>query len=56
MIDMVHMKEAIRDAIVKGGVLDILADDACSLLVTAAEKVSAGVMVIVRVLVRVLEL
>ena len=56
LIDVVHMKEAIRGAIVKGGVLDIFADDARSLLVTAAKKVGAGVMVIVRVLVCVLKL
>ena len=50
------MKEAIRGAVVKGGVLDFLADDARSLLITAAEQVGAGVMVIVCVLVCVLEL
>ncbi|RZN34478.1 hypothetical protein CWO90_06620 [Bradyrhizobium sp. Leo121] len=56
LIDVVHMEEAIRGAIVKGGVLDILADDTHSLLVAAAKEVSAGVMVIVSVLARVFEL
>jgi len=50
------MEEAIGGAIVKGGVLDILADDTRSLLVAATEEVGAGVMVIVSVLVCVLEL
>jgi hypothetical protein len=50
------MEEAIGGAIVKGGVLDILADDPGSLLVAAAEEVGAGVMVIVSVLVCVSEL
>jgi hypothetical protein len=50
------MEEAIRGAIVKGGVLYILADDTRSLLVSTAEETGAGVMVIVSVLVCVLEL
>jgi hypothetical protein len=52
------MEEAIGGAIVKGGVLDILADDARSLFVATPEEVGAGVMVmvIVNVLVCVLEL
>ena len=45
LIDLVHVEEAIGGAIVKGGVLDILADDTCSLLVAAAEEIGAGVMV-----------
>jgi hypothetical protein len=49
------MEEAIGGATVKGGVLNILADDTHSLLVAAAEEVGAGVMVIVSVLVCVLE-
>ncbi len=56
LIDVVHMEEAIGGATVKGGVLDILADDTRSVLVAAAEEVGAGVMVIVSVLVCVLEL
>jgi len=50
------MEEAIGGATVKGGVLNILADDTRSFLVAAAEEVGAGVMVIVSVLVCVLEL
>ena len=55
LIDLVHMEEGIGGAIVKGGVLNILADETRSFLVAAAEKIGAGVMVIVSVLVCVLE-
>jgi len=45
LIDLVHMEEGIGGAIVEGGILDVLADDARALLVAAAEKIGAGVMV-----------
>ena len=45
LIDLVHMEEGIGSAIVEGGILDVLADDARALLVAAAEKIGAGVMV-----------
>ncbi len=45
LIDLVHMEEGIGGAIVEGGILDVPADDARALLVAAAEKIGAGVMV-----------
>src|SRR5260370_2178880 len=52
LINLVHMVEGIGGAIVEGGILDVLADDARALLVAAAEEIGAGVMV--RVVVSVL--
>ena len=37
LIDLVHMEEFIGSAIVEGGILDVLADDARAILVAAAE-------------------
>ncbi|HEY3149952.1 MAG TPA: hypothetical protein VGJ75_26555, partial [Dongiaceae bacterium] len=45
LIDLVHMEEGIAGTIVEGGILDVLADDARTLLVAAAEEIGAGVMV-----------
>ena len=45
LIDLVHMEEGIGGAIVEGGILDVLADDARALLVAAAEEIGAGMMV-----------
>src|SRR5439155_19638465 len=45
LIDLVHMEEGIGGAIVESGILDVFADDARALLVAAAEKIRAGVMV-----------
>jgi hypothetical protein len=45
LIDLVHMEEGIGGAIVEGGILDVLADDARAFLVAAAEKIGAGAMV-----------
>jgi hypothetical protein len=39
------MEEGIAGTIVEGGILDVLADDARTLLVAAAEEIGAGVMV-----------
>src|SRR5262249_17777182 len=49
LMDLVHMEEAIGGATVEGSILDVLADDARALLVAAAEKIGAGVMVRVAV-------
>ena len=38
------MEEGIGSAIVEGGILDVLADDARALLVAAAEEIGAVVM------------
>jgi hypothetical protein len=43
------MEEGIGGAIVEGGILDVVADDARALLVAAAEEIGAGVMVRVMV-------
>src|ERR1700739_265361 len=53
LIDLVHMEEGIAGAIVEGGILDVLADDAYALLVAAAEEIGAGVMMLAGVLVSV---
>jgi hypothetical protein len=45
LIDLVHMEEGIAGTIVEGGILDVLADDARTLLVAAAEEIGAGLMV-----------
>jgi hypothetical protein len=47
------MEEGIAGAIVEGGILDVLADDAYALLVAAAEEIGAGVMMLAGVLVSV---
>jgi hypothetical protein len=47
------MEEGIAGPIVEGGILDVLADDACALLVAAAEEIGAGVMMLVSMLVSV---
>jgi hypothetical protein len=39
------MEEGIAGAIVEGGILDVLADDARTLLVAAAEEIGADVMI-----------
>ena len=51
LIDLVHMEKGIGGAIVEGGVLDVLTDDARAFLVAAAEEIGAGVMVEVGVFV-----
>jgi hypothetical protein len=45
LIDLVHMEESIAGAIVEGGILHVLADDARALLVAAAEEIGADVMI-----------
>src|SRR5262244_2836187 len=49
LIDLVHMEKGIGRAMVEGGVLDVLADDARALLVAAAKGIGAGVMVVMMV-------
>ena len=56
LIDLVHVEEAIGGAIIEGSVLDVLADNANALLVAAAEEISAGVMVMMPLLVSVIVL
>ena len=56
LIDLVHVEDAIGGAIIEGSVLDVLADNANALLVAAAEEISAGVMVMMPLLVSVIVL
>jgi hypothetical protein len=41
------MEQAIRGAFVEGGILDVLADDPCTLLVAAAKEIAAVMMVMI---------
>src|SRR5262249_52133430 len=47
LIEFVHMEQAIRGALIEGGILDVLADDPCTLLVAAAKEIEAIVVVMV---------
>jgi hypothetical protein len=48
------MEEAIGCAFIKDSVLDVLAQDTRALLIAASKEIGAGMIVIVRALVRVL--
>src|SRR6516165_9911645 len=54
LIDLVHMEETIGCAFIKDSVLDVLAQDTRALLIAASKEIGAGMIVIVRALVRVL--
>jgi hypothetical protein len=45
LIDLVHMEEAIRGALVERGVLDVFPDDAGTLLIAATEEIATVMMV-----------
>ena len=45
LTDLVHVKEGVGRALLEGSILNIFADDARPLLVTAAEEIGAGAMV-----------
>src|SRR5215471_14345855 len=45
LIDFVHVEQAIRSALIEGGILDVLADDPRTLLVATAKEIAAVVMV-----------
>src|SRR5262249_18948536 len=47
LFDFVHMEQAIRGALIEGGILDVLADYPRTLLVTTAEEIAAIVVVMV---------
>ena len=46
LIDFIYVEQTIRGALIEGGVLDVFADDARALLVTAAKEIAAVVMVV----------
>src|SRR5215472_11208106 len=46
LIDFVHVKQAIRGALIEGGVLDVFSNDPRTLFVAAAKEIAA-VMVVV---------
>jgi len=45
LIDLVYVEETIGGAVVESGVLDVLAENAHTLLVAATKEICAGVMV-----------
>jgi len=45
LIDFVHMKQAIRRALIESGILDVLANDPGTLLVATAKEIAAVVTV-----------
>src|SRR5215472_14969810 len=46
LINFVHVKQAIRGALIESSILDVLADDARTLLVAAAKEIAAVVMMV----------
>src|SRR5262249_7643934 len=53
LFDFVHMEQAIRGALIEGGILDVFSNDPCTLLVATAEEIATVVMVMMMMMMNV---